>query len=324
MLATLVDAAFSDPEWVFEPKYDGVRALAYVQGGRLRLVTRRGNDVTFRYPDLKALVRCVRGDAILDGEIIALDERGHSKFQLLQQRLGLLGRKEIEERARRWPAKFAVFDILWSRGRDLRALPLAARRLALERVVRGRDPVLLSPQVRGRGDRAFREAFRRGLEGVIAKRADSAYRAGRSHDWLKIKTTQRQEVVLGGWTDPRGSRPVLGALVAGLYGPDGRLHWIGNIGTGFMLESLKQLQKVLRPLSTPESPFAGPVRSREAVHWVRPKLVCEVRFGEWTRDGRMRVPVFQGLRDDKKPEDCRLERPQRARSLVRAARARRA
>ncbi len=315
MLATLVDEPFSDPGWLFEPKYDGIRALAVVRGDSVQLLTRSGRDVTARYPELRAIPRHVRGDAILDGEIISLDRKGRSNFQQLQQRIGLEGPNDIARKAKEYPASYAVFDLLSRAKEDLRGRPLTERRQQLERVLRPGGPVLLSPQTDEYGKGLFKEALRRGLEGIVAKRKESPYRAGRSEDWLKIKAVRRQEVVIGGWTDPRRTRPFLGALVVGLYGKDGKLHWVGNVGGGFTRESLEQVHRLLRPLGTKAGPFAETVRSREPIHWVRPRLVCEVTFGEWTRDGQMRIPIFQGLRDDKDPEDCRLEREKSARAL---------
>jgi bifunctional non-homologous end joining protein LigD len=317
MLATLVDAPFVSPDWVFEPKYDGVRALAYVTRNTLEIVTRKQNEVSYRYPELRALPRHVKGEAVLDGEIISLDEHGRSNFQQLQQRLGLQSQKDIEERAKKWPASYAVFDILWHEGRDLRRLPLAERRAHLERVVRAGSPVILAPQVVRNGEKMFREAMRRGLEGIIAKDLHAPYDAGRSKRWLKIKTVRRMEVVIAGWTEPRRTRPYLGALIVGLYGDDKKLHWVGNVGGGFMYESLEQVYTQLQPLARGESPLVEPVRSTEPIHWVEPRLVCEVRFGEWTRDGHMRMPIFEGLRDDKRPEECRMERMQKVETIAR-------
>jgi bifunctional non-homologous end joining protein LigD len=323
MLATLVDEPFSDPDWVFEPKYDGIRAIAEIRGTTLTLRTRTGHDVTARYPELAALPRRVRGNAVLDGEIVSLDPEGRSNFQRLQQRIGLQGARDIAGKAKEDPAVFAVFDVLARGSEDLRALPLSRRRELLEKLVRPGGPLLLSPQTDGDGTGLFRKAVRQGWEGIIAKRKSSPYRAGRSEDWLKIKRVRRQEVVIGGWTDPRRTRPLLGALVVGLYGKDGMLHWVGNVGGGFTRKSLAQVHRLLQPLGRGESPFDGPVRAREVVHWVEPRLVAEVTFGEWTRDGQMRIPIFQGLRDDKKPEDCRLERKERTGAVVRQGAARR-
>jgi len=315
MLATLVDAPFSDPNWVFEPKYDGIRALAIIRSNSVALRTRTGHDVTARYPELAELPRRVRGDAVLDGEIVCLDAEGRSNFQELQQRIGLQSPRDIARKAKQHPASFVGFDVLVRGSRDLRELPLSHRREELEGLVRPGGALLLSPQTDADGVELFETALRQGWEGIIAKRKASPYRSGRSEEWLKIKSVHRQEVVIGGWTDPRRSRPLLGALVVGLYGKGGRLHWVGNVGTGFTRESLEQVHRLLGPLHRRKSPFADPVRSREAVHWVEPRLVCEVAFSEWTRDGQLRIPSFQGLRDDKRPEECRLDRYTRARAV---------
>jgi bifunctional non-homologous end joining protein LigD len=317
MLATLVDAPFSDPNWVFEPKYDGIRALAIVRSNSVTLRTRTGHDVTARYPELASIFRRIRGDAVLDGEIVCLDSEGRSNFQELQQRIGLQSPLDIARKAKQYPASFVAFDVLMRGSRDLRELPLSHRRKELEALLRPGGALLLSPQTDADGVALFETALRQGWEGVIGKRKASPYRSGRSDEWLKIKSVRRQEVVIGGWTDPRRSRPLLGALVVGLYGKGGQLRWVGNVGTGLTRESLEQVHRLLGPLHRRNSPFSDPVRSREAVHWVEPKLVCEVAFSEWTREGQMRIPSFQGLRDDKRPEECRLEREKSARAVVR-------
>lgn len=307
MLATLVDSPFSDPQWLFETKWDGVRALCYLKEGGFELVTRNDKEVAFRYPELAGIADAIdAGEVILDGEIVTFDESGRSVFQSLQSRIGLKSDADIEAESRRHPAVYCVFDLLYCDGYDLRPSPLIERKKLLAKILRPSDHVRLSEHVMGEGERRFREATRQQLEGLIAKQSTSPYLEGRSRYWLKIKTVMRQEVVIAGYTAPRGARKLIGALVVGLYDGD-QLRYIGHVGGGFNSESLKQVHSLLQPLKANRAPFAEPPRTNEPVQWVKPRLVCEVKFAGWTNTGIMRQPIFEGLRDDKRPEDCRLE-----------------
>jgi bifunctional non-homologous end joining protein LigD len=305
MLATLVDEPFSDPAWVFETKWDGFRSVCFLENGSTRLVSRNQIEMTRQYPELENLAKQFNAkQAIIDGEIVALDEKGMPRFQLLQPRVGrksgigaLRGKAQIV---------YYVFDLLYCDGYDLTSCSLAERKALLEKILRPAGFVKYAEHLEGEGELFFREIEKFRLEGMIAKRAASPYVQKRSSDWLKVKTVQRSEVVIGGYTQPRGSRSYFGALVVGLYRGK-ELHYVAHTGGGFNQQTLAKVYKLLQPLKTNTSPFAVKPKTNEPVQWVRPKLVAEVKFSEWTADARMRHPVFLGLREDKKPEECRFE-----------------
>jgi bifunctional non-homologous end joining protein LigD len=307
MLATLVDEPFDDPEWLFETKWDGVRALCYLQRGEIELITRNGKEVAFRYPELAGISTSLKAaEAILDGEIVTLDKRGRSVFQWLQSRIGLKNEADIAAAARTHPAIFCVFDLLYCDGYDLRGASLKSRKDLLSTLLQSSDHMRLSEHVLGKGKKRFKKAEQEQTEGIIAKLTESPYIEGRSSSWLKIKTTLRQEVVIAGYTAPLGSRKFFGALLAGLY-QGKELHYVGHIGGGFDHASLKQVYEALQPIETKKSPFKIVPRTNTGARWVEPRLVCEVKFAEWTAAGLMRQPIFEGLRDDKSPNQCRLE-----------------
>lgn len=292
MLATLVREPFHRPGWVYEEKYDGIRILAYKEGSRVRLISRNAKDRTAAYADVADAVRALPPRTLLlDGEVVAFDRRGISRFQLLQQGHGR-------------PA-YAVFDCLYENGRDLRREPLATRRRALERTVTGTAPLRLARRLAGNGLVAYRLAKRRGFEGIIAKDPDAPYVQGRSGKWLKVKVRQEDEFVIGGFTAPGGARTRFGALLLGAYGGNGKLRYVGKVGTGFTAQSLDALYRTFRPLIRETSPFADPPRGR-GVTYLAPRLVAQVAFEEWTADWKLRQPAFLGLRDDKKPEEVIL------------------
>ena len=299
-LATLTRERFSDPGWRYERKLDGERCLAYVSGGTVTLATRNRKDVTATYPELRdALAAQARTDLVADGEIVAFDGAATS-FARLQQRLGV--RDPGPDLLRRVPVQYYLFDLLYARGRDLRPLPLSERQERLAAVLRPGDPLRVIEYRTGDGEEYFEQACRQGWEGLIAKRADAPYRSGRSRDWLKFKCESGQEFVIGGYTDPRGSRAHLGALLLGYYRRDGTLAYAGKVGTGFSEATLASLAASLRPDERPEPPFR-PVTGlpRSGVHWVAPRLVAQVAFSEWTGAGQLRHPRYLGLRDDKDP-----------------------
>jgi bifunctional non-homologous end joining protein LigD len=312
-LATLVERPFSDPAWLYEIKYDGVRVLASRRGERIELYGRSGQETTSRYPEVVRALRALPIDAfVIDGEIVALDEAGRSSFQRLQPRMALTDPREIERVAARLPVVGVFFDCLMLDGRDLRRLPLVERKECLRLLVPPLGVVRYGDHVVEAGEAFFELASAQRLEGIVAKRARSPYSGRRTRDWTKIKCQRRQEFVIGGYTDPQGARGHLGALHLGLYeGPASpRLVYVSKVGSGFDQAGLKAIRDKLEPFTRATPPFdRGAVPSGRGHHWVEPRLVCEVRFTEWTDDGGLRHPTFMGLRDDKKPLECRREEP---------------
>jgi bifunctional non-homologous end joining protein LigD len=306
MLATLADAPPRGGQWLYEPKLDGVRALVYASGGRIQLFSRNRKPLDAAYPELaEALALAVRGDAVLDGEVVAVDPAtGQSSFSRLQRRMQL--RDETRALRSGVPVELYLFDCLYYEGIDLTGLPLVDRKAVLRDVVWYDDPIRFTP-FRTTGSAAMiREACAKGAEGIIAKRAESRYVSARSTDWLKIKCVHQQELVVGGYTAPKGSRENLGALLVGYY-DRGALRYAGKVGTGYDRAALELLQRKLAPLHRRTSPFApGPAPTGE-VQWVTPKLVTEIGFGEWTPAGLLRHPRYLGLREDKTAAEVRKE-----------------
>jgi bifunctional non-homologous end joining protein LigD len=315
MLATSTAKAFDNPDWLFEIKWDGYRAVAFIEEGRVRLVSRSQNDLTAQFPELGTLPQFVKAKrAILDGEIVALDEEGRPSFSLMQQRTGFQPGKRRLPRREGVPVIYYAFDLLYLDGLDLRRVALEQRKQLLQdRIVAGENGVIhFSDHYAEKGLDLFEAAKQRGLEGIVAKKRSSAYQEKRSSDWLKIKITQRQECVIGGYTDPEGSRECFGALVLGLYDRQGRLIHVGQVGTGFDQKMLKEIFARLQPLKTKQNPFYGGIGGLRKVQFVRPELVAEIKFAEWTHETaeggmKLRAPVFMGLRGDKTAEQCRLE-----------------
>jgi bifunctional non-homologous end joining protein LigD len=290
MKAVLTDEPFSDPNWIYERKLDGIRCLAFKADQRVRLRSRNDLSLNGRFPEIAAALERDRvSDLVLDGEIVAF-EGARTSFARLQQR----GERPT-------PVFYYVFDILRVGGEDVTGEPLRARKARLRGSLAFADPIRLTAHRNRNGEAFFAEACRKGWEGLIAKRADAPYTHGRSRDWLKFKCSAEQELVVGGYTAPRGSRTDLGALLLGYYA-DGRLRYAGKVGTGFTRATLRELIAKLTPLRRETSPFAEEVRERGAT-WVEPQLVAQVGFSEWTRDGRLRHPRFLGLRDDKAAAD---------------------
>ena len=328
MLASLVDAPLVDSRLVYEPKYDGIRAIAEIapRGATVRLWSRLGNEKTQQFPEIAAALgqwaRTRRQPLILDGEIVALDQKGEpTGFQNLQGRIHLGGRDSgAPSRSARPRAKapaiddalrvaFIAFDILRDGATDYRDRPLRARRAALQQVfgATGSSTLRLSRQSAGDGRALKDEALTRGWEGLIAKHADSLYKSGkRSPDWHKLKIVHEQEFVVGGWTDPRQTRTYFGALLLGVY--EGRdLVYVGHTGTGFNEKELARVMKLLVPLEIKECPFRNRPKTNERPHWARPELVAQIKFTEWTADAKLRHPVYLGLRDDKRPQEVHRE-----------------
>jgi bifunctional non-homologous end joining protein LigD len=300
MLATLTDTPFDDPDWVFESKWDGFRMVACIERGRVTLYSRNGKIISDSYLGVAKALEKVKHDAVIDGELVALDAQGISRFQLLQNAL----RAEATLR-------YCVFDLMFLDAADLRALPLVERKERLRRLLPKHPLLSFSDHRPEHGTAFFKEAQRQGLEGILGKRADSVYLSGtRSSDWLKIKTARRQEVVTAGFTAPRRSRPYFGALVLAVR--EGKAwRYIGHVGTGFTHATLKELHGKLLPLRTASSPFKERVKDEAVTTWVKPRLVAEVKFSEWTTAGEMRHPVFLGLRADKRAEDVVREKEKR-------------
>jgi bifunctional non-homologous end joining protein LigD len=298
MLATLVAKPFDDPGWLFEIKWDGYRALCTIDDGKMTLTSRNGLDMLERFPGLAELSSAFKSlPVVVDGEIVSLDSEGRSAFGRLQ-----------ESQKKAAALTFVAFDLLYADGEDLRSQPLEERKRLLERLIRSEDLVLYSKHVRGSGTELFEVARERKLEGIIGKRRDSTYQERRSRDWVKIKTNDEQEFVVGGWTEPKGSRKAFGALLLGVYQKK-RLRYVGSVGTGFTAAKLADLHAKLRKIEAKSSPFVNEVDANAPVHWCAPQLVVEVRFTEWTRDGFLRHPAYVGLRLDKQAKDVVAEIP---------------
>jgi len=309
MLAGSRAGPFSSADWLFEIKYDGVRVLAWRMDDVVELYGRKGQSFTARYPEIVRALRALPlRRFVLDGEVVALDEAARPSFQRLQLRMHLTHPIEVERARATTPATGVFFDALALDGRDVRDVPLGERKACLALVMPARGVVRYSDHVVEHGDVFFHACSEQRLEGIIAERIASRYVAGRSRDWLKIKCEQRQEFVIGGWTTPQGSRAHFGALHLGLYDGD-RLVYVSKVGTGFDGAGLDRLMDRLRPLVRPTSPFETGTPAGRGHRWVEPRLVCEVRFTDWTDEGGLRHPTFLGLRDDKRPEDCRREMP---------------
>jgi bifunctional non-homologous end joining protein LigD len=320
MLATLSEPPLQAAGLVYEPKYDGIRALVHVppkgDARGIRIWSRLGNEKTMQFPSivsvLEPLRAKLRGPVLIDGEIVALDEQGRpAGFQRLQGRIHLTGSHDVDESDRRQPVAFIAFDLLRDGDDDLRGLPLTERRTGLEqRLAKHTSSALrLSEQAAGDGRALHERALREGWEGLIAKEARAPYQSGRrSPVWRKFKLVHQQEFVVGGWTEPRQTRQYFGALLLGVKDDSG-LRYVGHTGTGFNEAELKRVSALLKAREIDRSPFTTRIKTNEPAHWVRPELVAEVRFTEWTADQKLRHPVYLGLRDDKKASQVVREFP---------------
>jgi len=308
MLATLTDRPFDDKDWVFETKWDGFRAIAVAEPGRAKLYSRRGHDISAKYPLVCEALAAIKHEAVLDGELVALDARGRSRFQLLQN----AGRNSAR-------LLYCVFDLLYLDGTNLRGKTLLERKALLENILPKSPLLLYSAHVAGDGIKAFNRAKRSGEEGVMAKLASGRYHSGqRTREWLKVKASQEQEVVIVGFTRPKGQRRFFGSLVLAVR--DGKSwKYAGRAGTGFTHAALHELYDKLTPLITKTKSIAEKVPSEVNTIWVKPKLVAEVKFTEWTAGGEMRHPVFLGLRTDKPATEVIRERPKPLRQAKPAA-----
>jgi bifunctional non-homologous end joining protein LigD len=304
-LASIADKPFSSPDWIFEIKWDGVRTLANVSGNKVRLWARSGREISREYPELLNMGDALNAkEAWVDGEIVSLDAEGRSDFQQLQARMGQ--QKPAAQLIEQVPVYYYVFDLLYLDGHDLRGLPLIERKKLLRDVLLDDPLVRYSDHVAEKGKELYELAASRGLEGILAKKSASVYPEKRSSAWLKIKLYQDLDAVVGGWTDPRGSREHFGALLAGLY--DGKkLEFIGAVGSGFGGEVQKRLWDALQQRRTAKSPFATAPDTREESHWVKPELVARIKFGGWTDGRHLRQPTFLGLQEDREAKDCTFE-----------------
>lgn len=292
MLATLIEKPFDKEGWIFEIKWDGYRALAF-KNKEITLLSRNHKSFNRRFPKIVSELKKLPGSFVLDGEIVILDKKGRSRFQLLQN----------YQKSKQVPYYY-VFDILSLNGHDLRSLPLIERKQILKKLlpIRRSSQVRFGDYIETRGIAFFKEAKKRGLEGIIAKKASSSYQSKRSKDWLKIKTGYRQEVVIGGFTEPKGSRKCFGSLLVGVY-QDKKLVYAGHVGGGFDEKLLASTYAQLKKIIGKKCPFAIEPHPNMPATWVKPLLVCEVSFAEWTDEGMMRQPIFKGLRIDKSPKE---------------------
>jgi bifunctional non-homologous end joining protein LigD len=303
MTSMLVDQPPRGEDWLFEVKWDGVRAIAFIDNEEVRLQARSGIRCEKQYPELAVIPHQIAArQAILDGEIAVLNDKGVSQFHLIQPRIANTDPNTIAHLVRSTPVVYFVFDLLYLDGYDLRGVPLSQRRELLEAAVTPGGVLRISEAFAGAGEEMLAVAREHGLEGIIAKHASSSYESKRSRDWLKIKIVAEQEFVIGGLTAPQGDRDYFGALVLGVF-DEGRLHWVGNVGTGFDQKMLASVFQRLKPLITERCPFAERPDPDRGMTWVKPELVCQVKYSTWTPDRRLRAPVFMGLRNDKDSEE---------------------
>lgn len=298
-LATLTDKAFDRQGWIFEIKWDGFRALADIKKGKVNFYSRNLLSFEQKFPDIYSSLKKIHKPMLLDGEVVAIDKSGKSHFQLLQN-YQLTGEGKLV---------YYVFDILSFNGKDLRTLPLLERKKILKKNLPKLPNVKYSDHIENHGLKLFAVAKKQNLEGIIAKNGASEYKSGiRTNDWLKVKISQEQEAVIGGFTEPRGGRKKFGALVLGVYAR-GKFVYIGHTGGGFNDQTLKLVYDKMIKLKTDKSPFVVTPKTNEKATWIKPKLVVEVKFEEWTGDGHMRQPIFLGLRSDKSAKEVRREIP---------------
>jgi bifunctional non-homologous end joining protein LigD len=314
MLAESVDDPFDGADWLFEIKWDGYRAITFLEDGTVRLVSRNQNDLTPRYPELKDLGKFVKAkQAILDGEVVALDDEGRASFTLMQQRTGFRpGGRRAAAKAD-VPVLYYAFDLLYLDGYDWRRVPLEERKAKLASLLTPGNVLRYSDHYEAQGKALFEMARQKGLEGILAKKRGSFYEERRSREWLKIKIRLRLEAVVGGYTEPEGSRSHFGSLVLGLYDKKGRLIHVGQVGSGFDQKLLDEIGSMLKKLESKKNPFYGEVEALRKVSWVKPELVAEIEYAEWTGGAgagsgpKLRAPVFLGLRSDIGPKECVFE-----------------
>ena len=310
MMATLADKPPRGDDWLFEVKWDGVRAIAFIDHEEVRLQARSGQRCERQYPELAVIPHQIAArQAVLDGEIAVLDAKGVARFHLIQPRIANADANAVAHLSRSTPVVYFVFDLLYIDGYDLRHAPLSERRRLLEQLVTPNEVLRISGAFPGAGEEMMAAAAEHGLEGIVAKHSASSYESKRSREWLKVKIVNEQEFVIGGFTEPQGERQHFGALVLGVY-EAGKLVWVGNVGTGFDQKTLAAVSQRLTPLITDDCPFAQRPTPDRGMTWVRPELVCQVKFTEWTQDRHLRAPVFLGLRNDVQPRQVRQESPE--------------
>jgi bifunctional non-homologous end joining protein LigD len=298
MLATLTDKGFDDKDWLFEIKWDGYRSLAFINKGKVELLSRKNISFNKKFGPVVEGLKDIDADLVLDGEIIAVNDQGKGDFQLLQQ----------WQKTGQGHLVYYAFDILWINGRNTMDLPLIERKELLKNILPENDVIRYSDHIVGEGKGLLEEALRQGLEGIMAKKADSTYSPDiRTKQWLKVKTHKQQEAIICGFTEPRNSRKYFGALILGVY-EKGELKYVGHTGTGFTEKGQADVYKKMKPLVIKECPFPKKPKTNMPCTWVKPKLVCEIKFGEWTQENIMRIPVFLGIREDKDPKEVRRER----------------
>lgn len=302
MLCTLVGEPFNQEGWQFEIKWDGYRAIASKRGDEVKLYSRNQNDFTDKFAPVMQALQKIKHDVVIDGEIIAADEEGISHFEWLQN----------WQSNPRGVLQYQIFDILWCDGVDVQKMPLNLRKFLLRSIMPKSNILQISDDVKTKGKDLFEQAQKHRLEGIVAKKEGSQYKQGvRGEDWLKIKTHLRQEVVVGGYTEPRGARKYMGSLLLGVF-EDGKLVYVGHSGGGIADDLRKNLVQQLSKLKRSTSPFSEKIKPNSEAHWVQPKIVCEMSFSEWTQDGRMRQPKFEGLRADKNSKDVHIDKVPKA------------
>lgn len=312
MLASITEDPFNSPDWLFEVKWDGYRVVSFIENGQVRMLSRNQNDLGPRYPELRELPKLIKArSAILDGEVVVLDEQGRPSFSLMQQRTGIRAHGRQAAPRGDLPILYYVFDLIYLDGYDLRRVALEERKKLLREIIPSDGLVRFSDHYPEQGVALFQVAKQKELEGIVAKKRNSCYEERRSREWLKIKITQAVDCVIGGYTDPEGARQYFGSLILGLYDDKKQLIHVGHAGTGFNHATLKQISQLLKAIETSKKPFTGSVDAKRA-HWVKPVRVAEVKFSEWTHETdegglKLRAPVFLGLREDKNPEDCTFQ-----------------
>lgn len=308
MLCKTAQEPFDKPGWIFEPKWDGERAIAYVGNSDLRFVTRNQKEIAFRYPELAEIKNnLLVKEAVFDGEIVAINQKGISSFALLQERIGLNNAEEIKNMMTSIPVFYIVFDILFLNGKSIENKPLVERKKMLEKSIKSGRYIKIEPFIENNGKDYFRKLKAKGYEGIVAKDFTSAYEEGaRSPKWLKIKAIKEEEFVVGGYTEGRGARAgTFGSLLLGAY-KKGKLVFVGHSGSGFDEKMLKKTSQKISHLESDTCPFEKIPQTNETAHWLKPTLVAEIQFKSWTADKRLRMPIFVGFREDKKAKEVTL------------------